>query len=121
MNAPFRTIITYGDHFAKFMEKLSPKEREKVNYVLSMLETEKTLSARFVKHIKGGLYELRAQCDGNAYRIFFTFDDNRVVVLFCGFQKKTQKTPAREIEKATDLMNEYYGEKRLFYEQSKNK
>ena len=32
-------------------------------------------------------------------------------MLFNGFQKKTQKTPENEIEKAIKLKNEYYAEK----------
>ncbi len=35
-----------------------------------------------------------------------------VVVLFNGFQKKTQKTPAKEIEKAIELKKEYYERKK---------
>ena len=57
------------------------------------------------------MYELRAQYDGNIYRAFFIFDGNNIVMLFNGFQKKTQKTPKSEIDKAVRLMNEYYNEK----------
>jgi phage-related protein len=34
-----------------------------------------------------------------------------LVVLFNGFQKKTQKTPVKEIEKAQSLKNEYFENK----------
>jgi phage-related protein len=34
-----------------------------------------------------------------------------VVILFNGFQKKTQKTPEKEIKKAITLKNEYYAHK----------
>ena len=44
-------------------------------------------------------------------RIFCFFDGNKFVVLLSGFQKKTQKTPSGEIERAVKLMNEYYKEK----------
>ena len=37
---------------------------------------------------------------------------NGLVVLLCGFQKKTQKTPPGEIKKAEKIMSEYYDEKR---------
>jgi phage-related protein len=33
------------------------------------------------------------------------------VVLFNGFQKKTQKTPKEELEKAMRLKNEYFEQK----------
>ena len=48
---------------------------------------------------------------GNIHRAFFIFDDDRIVMLFNGFQKKTQKTPQSEIEKAIKLKNEYYASK----------
>ncbi len=47
----------------------------------------------------------------NIYRVFFIFDNGNVVVLFNGFQKKTQKTPLNEIEKALKIKEAYYGEK----------
>jgi phage-related protein len=34
-----------------------------------------------------------------------------VVALFNGFQKKSQKTPSGELEKAVKIMNEYFDEK----------
>ena len=45
-------------------------------------------------------------------RIFCFFDGNKFVILLTGFQKKTQKTPSTEIDRAVRLMNEYYEEKR---------
>ena len=58
-----------------------------------------------------GLFEVRVQLGNNIFRVFCFFDGNRFVVLLTGFQKKTQKTPPAEIEKAVRLMNEYYKEK----------
>lgn len=42
---------------------------------------------------------------------YFFFDNGKLVILLNGFQKKTQKTPKNELEKALRLMNEYYQEK----------
>ena len=61
--------------------------------------------------IEDGLYELRIEYEGNIYRIFFCFDGGKIVILFNAFQKKTQKTPKSEIEKAKRLKKEYYGSK----------
>ena len=58
-----------------------------------------------------GLYEIRIELESNIYRIFCCFDEGRVVVLFNGFQKKTQKTPKSEIEKAEKLKAEYFKQK----------
>ena len=64
-----------------------------------------------MKFIEEGLYELRIEYQSNIYRIFFCFDEGRIVILFNGFQKKTEKTPKKEIEKAKIFRKEYYGSK----------
>lgn len=109
-----RRIITFGSYFGEFIRKLTDKEREKIDYALVLLKTQDRLPAKFVKHIKDGLYELRAEYNGNIYRIFFIFDEDKIVVLFNGFQKKTQKTPSNEITKALKLRDEYYEYKRKY-------
>ena len=80
-------------------------------YVIDVLKTQQRIGTNFVKHIKDGIFELRVQNEGNIYRAFFIFDEGNIVMLFNGFQKKTQKTPENEIEKAIKLKNEYYAEK----------
>lgn len=107
-----RSIITYGGYFEAFMESLQPKEQEKIQYGLLLLKTQTRLSTKFVKHIKDGVYELRTEYAGNIYRVFFIFDDGNIVVLFNGFQKKTQKTPQKEIDKAIEIKEDYYAHKR---------
>lgn len=66
-----------------------------------------------MKHITGtnGLYEIRVEYQSNIYRIFCCFDKGRLVVLFNGFQKKDQKTPRVEIERAESLMIKYFQDK----------
>ena len=49
---------------------------------------------------------------GNIYRVFFIFDEGNIIVLFNGFQKKSQKTPMKEITKALKIKEEYYASKR---------
>ena len=95
-----RKITTYGGYFELFLETLSSKELEKMNYIISLLETSDRMPTKFIKYIRDGLYELRLEYGSNIYRVFFIFDKGQIVVLFNGFQKKTQKTPENEIKKA---------------------
>lgn len=106
-----RKIRTYGGYFETFMATLTEKEQEKVQYGLLLLKTQDRLPKKFVKLIRDGLYELRTEYNSNIYRVFFIFDDGAIVVLFNGFQKKTQKTPPAEIEKALKIKEAYYGDK----------
>ena len=63
-----------------------------------MLKVQERVSSKFVKYLREELYEIRAEYGGNIFRVFFIFDDGNIVILFNGFQKKTQKTPPSEIE-----------------------
>ena len=106
-----RRIWTYGGYFEAFMETLSEKEQDKIQYGLLLLKTQERLSKRFVKFIREGIFELRTDYKSNIYRVFFIFDEGNIVVLFNGFQKKTQKVPSNEIDKAIKIREAYYADK----------
>lgn len=106
-----REILYYENYFIDFFMSLEDGAKKKVAYVLDILKTRERLNKNFVKSIRDGIYELRASHNGNIYRVFFIFDGGNVVMLFNGFQKKTQKTPEGEIKKAIKLKNEYYASK----------
>lgn len=66
-----RKILTYGGYFERFIQTLTEKEQEKVESVLSLLETEDRLPVKFIRYIRDGLFELRIMYNGNVFRIFF--------------------------------------------------
>lgn len=106
-----RKILYYRNYFIDFFLSLDKGAQKKIAYVLDMLKTQERLSKNFVKLVRDDIYELRASHNGNIYRAFFIFDEGNIVMLFNGFQKKTQKTPENEIEKALNLKKEYYANK----------
>ena len=106
-----RRILYYKNYFIDFFMSLEDGAKKKVAHVLDMLKSQERLSTNFVKSIKDGIYEIRAGHNGNIYRAFFIFDEGNIVMLFNGFQKKTQKTPQHEIEMAIKLKKEYYESK----------
>ncbi len=107
-----RRIVTYQKYFDEFWYTLDKGVKRKFSYVFSMLKTIDRLPTTFVKSMGEGLFELRVEYESNIYRVFFIFDEGNIVVLFNGFQKKKQKTPKGEIDKALRIKNEYYEEKR---------
>lgn len=107
-----RKIQAYGSYFQEFLSSIGDDVKKKVFYVLDMLKTGEMISEKFVKKLRDDIYELRVKVGSNIYRVFFIFDKGNIVVLFHGFQKKTQKTPQNELEKAIRLKNEYYEQKR---------
>ena len=106
-----RKIKTYGGYFEAFKKTLTKKVQDKIDYCLLLLKTQDRVPKKFISPIQDGLYELRIEYNSNIFRVFFIFDEGHVVVLFNGFQKKTQKTPPEEIERALRIKNEYYADK----------
>ena len=104
---PMREIFTFKSYFRDFYERISDEAKEKIDYALMLLKTQNRVSAKFVKFIEDGIFELRAEYRSIAYRIFFIFDDGNIVILFNGFQKKTQRTPRKDIETAKRIKQEY--------------
>ncbi|MCQ2305963.1 MAG: type II toxin-antitoxin system RelE/ParE family toxin [Bacteroidales bacterium] len=107
-----RTILAYKTYFMDFISTLNENEIKKIFYVIDMLKVQERISTKFVKFIRDGLYELRVSHNNNIYRVFFIFDNENIVLLFNGFQKKTMKTPKKEIDTALKLKEEYYASKK---------
>ena len=99
----------------EFYQKQDEKVKEKIKYVLELIKQVEKVPEKFLKHLTGTdrLYEIRIEYQSNIYRIFCCFDKGNLVILFNGFQKKTQKTPNNELEKAEKLKNEYFENKKL--------
>ena len=53
-----RKVKTYGGYFERFIETLSPKEKVKLDYIISLLETSDRMPVKFIDYIREGLYEL---------------------------------------------------------------
>jgi phage-related protein len=108
-----REVIAYKNYFESFLLAQSQKVQDKIFKIVEAIETLERIPSNYLKFIVGtaGLYEARIQLGSDIWRIFCFFDNDKLVVLLNGFQKKTQKTPQREIDKAIKLMAEYYSNK----------
>lgn len=109
-----RTIKLYKDYFQKFYLGQTDAVRNKINYCINAVKTLDRVPKTILKSMEGtdGLFEIRVEVGSNIFRIFCCFDEGALVILFNGFQKKTQKTPSKEKDKAIRLMNEYFNEQK---------
>ena len=109
-----RTILFYKDYFEQFFVRQRDKVKAKIIWTLELIEDVERIPETYLKHLEGtdGLYEIRVQIGGDIFRIFCFFDEGKLVVLANGFQKKSQKTPKLEIEKALKIKDEYESEKK---------
>ncbi len=105
-----RTIIFHKEYFLDFYRSLDDKVKTKIQYVFDLIKQVDRVPEKFLAPITGyeGLFEIRIEYQSNIYRVFCCFDEGKIVVLFNGFQKKTQKTPKEELERAMRLKKEYF-------------
>lgn len=108
-----RKIIFYEEYFIDFYKTLDRNVKGKFQYVFELIKQVEMVPKKFLAPMTGyeGLFEIRIEFQSNIYRVFCCFDKGKLVILFNGFQKKTQKTPKKEIEKAMRLKDEYFNSK----------
>lgn len=106
-------VIAYEDVTGKtpvqeFLKKLTPKMRAKMYGMLVILQEKgNMLREPYSKYIEDGIFELRCKFGSDITRVMYFFYYNRTIVLTNGFIKKTQKTPAEEIQIAKDRRKDF--------------
>ena len=113
-NKKYRTVIFYKDYFEKFFVKQTQKVKDKIIWTFSLIEDIERVPETYLKHIESteGLYEIRVKLGRDIYRVFCFFDKGKLVIAANGFQKKTKKTPKKEIEIALRIKQEYSDEQK---------
>ena len=106
MPAP-REVYFFKDYFLRFYKEQTEETRKKIKWELKIFRELDSIPEEYLKHIEQGIYELRATSHGNIFRVCCCFDEGNIIVLFNGFQKKTNQTPRREIERALRVRDEY--------------
>ena len=108
-----RNIFYYKNYYLDFFNTLDYEVKKKFNWTLRLISQVDRVPVKYFKHIEDstGLFEIRVGFGSNIYRVFSFFDKEKLVILVNGFQKKSQKTPEKEIEKAEKLKKQYFDEK----------
>lgn len=85
-----------------FLDSLSAKHAKKVAWVLQLVETLDIVPIQYFKKLDGtdGIWEVRVDFGTDTFRLLGFMDKGNLVILTNGFAKKSQKTPASEIELA---------------------
>jgi len=97
----------------EFLDGIDEKARKKIlfNIDRAKVKTDNTL----FKKLTSEIWEFRTLYNKKQYRLFAFWDktDNKVTIVIAthGIVKKTKKTPKKEIDKATELMNKYFESK----------
>lgn len=107
-----RQVVAYKNYFIDFYKQQADNVQAKIEWTLQFIKITEHVPKKYFDHITGtkGLYEIRVEVGSNIFRIFSFFDKGNLIVLGNAFQKKTQKTPKKEIDKALKIMEEYKNE-----------
>jgi phage-related protein len=108
-----RTTYVYGNEFWDFYYAQKQEVQDKIDWIIGLVRTLRMVPDKLFKHIEGtdGLFEIKARVGTDTFRIFCFFDEGNLIILLNGFQKKTEKTPRNEIDRAERLKQKYYEEK----------
>ena len=112
-NGQIRSLKVYGEYFWDFFNKQTQKVQSRILWTIRLIRDIQFVPKTYLKYLENtdGLYEIRVSSGNNIFRIFCFFDEGQLVILLNGFQKKTQKTPKQEIERAEKLKTKYYEDK----------
>lgn len=109
-----RTIIFYKNYFDDFFREQKQKVKDKIIWTFDLIEELQRVPETYLKHLENtdGLFEIRIHREVTSFGYSAFSTGGQLVVLANGFQKKTQKTPKKEIEKAIKIKEEYENEKK---------
>lgn len=111
MNGKFK--VEFLKEVFDFLDHIDKKARNKIlfNIDKSKVKDDKKL----FKKLTSDIWEFRTLFNKKQYRLFAFWDktDKTVTIVIAthGIIKKTQKTPKKDIEKATELMKKYFKDK----------
>ncbi len=114
MNIKEKFKVLYYTEALEFLQRVEPKTKEKIVYNID--KARYTLDSKLFKKLTGSdIWEFRTLYDGKQYRLLAFWDKTKdvdvLVVATHGFIKKTDKTPSKEIDRAKEIMKEYFDQK----------
>lgn len=92
----------------EFLQSLDEKTKASFYWSIEQLRIRNVRAKEpLVRHLEGKIWELREESSTNIYRLLYFFYSDQRIVFVHGFQKKSQKTPRREIDIAQRRLNSY--------------
>lgn len=108
-----RKLVFYKGYYDDFIINQRPRVQAKIFWTIKLIENVEKVPPKYLKYMVGsdGVFEIRILTRNDIFRIFCFFNKQNELVLINGFQKKTQKTPQNEIDKALKIKRNYENEK----------
>jgi phage-related protein len=90
----------------EYIRKLSKKDQKEVGADIRVVQDSFPIGLPLVRKLKPELWEIRSFIKDGISRIFFTFFNEKIILLH-SIVKKTQKTPLKEIDTAIERLKEF--------------
>lgn len=95
----------------EWFQSQDPKVKAKFARIFDLLQEQGTAVGKpYVAPLENKLYEIRIEQDTNIYRTIYFAHTGKRFILLHGFQKKTQKTPKKELNLAQERMKAFLTE-----------
>jgi len=106
--------VEFLEEVFEFFDTLEEKARDKILFNIDKAKVKE--DRNLFKKLNADIWEFRTLFNKKQYRLFAFWDktNNKVTVVVAthGIIKSTQKTPKKEIDKATVLMKKYFDDKK---------
>jgi phage-related protein len=104
--------IQYLPEALIFIESQDSKARRKILYNISL--SSQVIDANLFKKLNDEIWEFRTLYNKRLYRLLAFWDKEQKAIVICthGFEKKTNKTPTKEIRKAENIRKQYFESKK---------
>lgn len=115
LNRPLmKSILFYKTSSGKcpveeYLDTLTDQQVVKITWVLKLIREHQNISNLYFKKLGNtdDIWEVRVSSGKNNFRLLGFMDGNELVILTNSFQKKTQKTPKKEIRLAENRKKDY--------------
>jgi phage-related protein len=91
------------------LNSLSDTQVTKITWVLKLIRETQNISTKYFKKLVNtdDIWEVRVSVGKNIFRLLGFVQDQELIILTNSFQKKTQKTPRKEIKLAEKKKKDY--------------
>lgn len=102
-----------------WFKRQEPKVKAKIGRIFDLLEEQGiAVGMPYVKPLEEKLYEIRVEQNTNIYRVIYFAWTGKQFIMLHGFQKKTQKTPKKDLQLALERMKDFLSQQDVKQEEN---
>ena len=97
---------TGNEPVREWLKGLPREDKQQIGEDIKTVQLGWPLGMPLIRKIDKGLWEVRTRLESGIARVFFTVDNEQMILLH-GFIKKSQKTPQNELKTALARLGNY--------------